>query len=124
AGDLTRASLTEAHLDGVNLKGGKPFPDSRRHRLVLRSAKLDGASLRKAGLIGAILEFASLRKADMSGAILAGSALAGADLRGAQVSGADFNAADLDGTHLEELAGRDSAINWDKARHLQQAYVK
>ena len=122
--DLSRASFAQAHLDAVNIVNGKPAPDSRHHRLVLRSAKFDGASLKGAGLLGAILEFASLRDADLSGAVLAGSALAGADLRGANIAGADFNGADLDGAHMETLSGREAAVNLDKARHLEQAYVK
>ena len=40
------------------------------------------------------------------------------------MTGTDFNGADLDGAHLEQLAGRDAAVNLDKARNLQQAYVK
>ncbi|HKZ95553.1 MAG TPA: pentapeptide repeat-containing protein [Hyphomicrobiaceae bacterium] len=53
----------------------------------MRSAKLDGATLRHAGLIGAVLEFASLREADLSGTSLAGCAFAEADLTGANVTG-------------------------------------
>jgi BTB/POZ domain-containing protein KCTD9 len=124
AGDLSKASHSGARLDNVNIKNGRPLPDSRRHRLILRSAKLDGASLKNAGLIGGVFEFASLRDADVSGAILAGCALAGADFRGANITGTDFNGADLDGTHLEQVSGRDAAVNLDKARNLQQAYVK
>jgi uncharacterized protein YjbI with pentapeptide repeats len=124
AADLSRASLAQARLDAINLNNGKPIPDSRRHRLVLRSAKLDGATLRHAGMLGAILEFASLRDADLSGAILAGGALAGADLRGANVAGTDFNGTDLSSAHLELLSGREAAVNLDKARNLEQAYVK
>ncbi len=51
AADLSRASLMQANLDGINLSDGKPMPDSRRHHLVLSSAKLDGATLKNAGLI-------------------------------------------------------------------------
>jgi uncharacterized protein YjbI with pentapeptide repeats len=113
-----------ANLDGINLGDGKPMPDSRRHHLVLRSAKLDGATLKDAGLIGAVLEFASMRDTDLSGAILAGVMLAGADLKGANVTGADFNGADLNSAHLELLSGREAAVNLDKARNLEQAYLK
>ena len=120
--DLSQASLVGAHLDGINMTDGKPARDSRRHPFILRSAKLDGASVTNAGLIGAVLEFASLKDTNLSGSVLAGAALSGADFHGANVAKTDFNGADLSSAHIEVLVGRDQAVNFDKARNLDRAY--
>ena len=124
ASDLTQSSLVGAKLDGINMAGGVPARESRRHPFVLRSAKLDKASIKKAGLIGAVLEFASFKDADLSGSVLAGAALGGADLNGANVTDTDLNGADLASAHIETLVGRDAIVNLDKARNLDEAYAK
>ncbi len=122
--DLTQASLVGAHLDGINMDNGVPARESRRHPFVLRSAKLDNATITKAGLIGAVLEFASFKGADLSGSILAGAKLGGADLNGANVTGMDVNGADLASAHIETMVGREAIVNLDKARNVDQAYAK
>jgi hypothetical protein len=40
------------------------------------------------------------------------------------VTGTDFNGADVGSAHLETLSGREAAVNLDKARNLERAYVK
>ena len=90
-------------------------------RAVFTSAKVDGTSFKGANLARAVFEFASLRDADLAGADLSGCSLAGADLTGANVTGANFNDADVSSAKLLSLQGRESAIDFQKARNLEQA---
>jgi BTB/POZ domain-containing protein KCTD9 len=73
-------------------------------------------------LARSVFEFASLRDVDFAGANLSGAALAGADLTGAIIAGANFNDADVSSAKLLSLRGRDSAIDFEKARNLAQAF--
>ena len=53
---------------------------------------------------------------------LAGADLTGADLTGANVAGANFNDADVNSAKLLSLQGRESAIDFQKARNLEHAF--
>ena len=79
-------------------------------------------SFKGASLARAVFEFASLRDVDFSGADLSGCSLAGADLTGANVAGANFNDADVNSAKLLSLRGRESAIDFEKARNLEHAF--
>ena len=117
--NMSRASFVKAHFDGANLsRHGR----MQAHRAVFTGAKLDGASLKKANLARSVFEFASLRDVDFAGANLSGAALAGADLTGANIAGANFNDADVSSAKLLSLRGRESAIDFEKARNLAQAF--
>jgi TIR domain/Pentapeptide repeats (8 copies) len=92
--DLTRARLSEAHLDGADLTRARL---SEAH---LTEADLTGANLTEAHLDGAHLDAANLGEAYLSGAYLGGAHLDGAYLRRAHFGGADLDRAHLDGALL------------------------
>jgi uncharacterized protein YjbI with pentapeptide repeats len=122
AGDLSRASMRGARLDRADLSADMRNQSMGLMRGILRSAKLDGASLADANLSRAVLEFASLRDASLKGASLNGSELAGADFLGADVADADFDGADVTSTRLVGLRGRASARNLDRVKNIDRAF--
>ena len=111
---LSVAPLTDAHLNGIELK----------------NAILDGASLTRAVLVDAHLENANLSLADLTDANLAGAHLEGAELSsakfinsnlvGANMTSAKLNGADLTGANLFQatlLKADLSAAKVDQVRY-------
>jgi uncharacterized protein YjbI with pentapeptide repeats len=115
---MTRASFVNARFEGANLSR---YGRMQAFRAVFTGAKLDGTTFKGANLARAVFEFASLRDVNLTGADLSGCSLAGADLTGANVTGANFDDADVSSAKLLSLQGRESAIDFEKARNLGQA---
>ena len=118
APNMSRASFVKARFDGADLSRHGRLQAFRAN---FTSATLDKSSFRGATLGRAVFDFSSLRDADLSGADLSGCSLAGADLTGANIGGANFNDADVNSAKLLSLRGRDGAIDFEKARNLDQA---
>ena len=119
AANMSRASFVNVRFDGANLSR---YGRMQAFRAVFTAAKLDGTSFKGANLARAVFEFASLRDVNFTGADLSGCSLAGADLTGANVAGANFNDADVNSAKLLSLQGRESAIDFQKARNLEHAF--
>ena len=122
-GRLRLLCLKWARLEGADLSADMRNQSMGLMRGILRSAKLDGANFTNANLSRAVLEFASLRDAIFKGARLDGSELAGADLQGADITDANFDNADVTSTRLVGLRGRDKALNLDRAKNLERAFL-
>lgn len=108
--NFSRARLSDAHMIGIDLRGGK-----------LEEARLEGAELSYSLLAGANLSSARLDKADLTGGVQAQGAnfliagLQGADLTGAQLQFADFSSATMQGAvlnhaHLQGAVLRDADL--------------
>lgn len=131
------ANLRQARLvgrfDGGNFRGAKldganlgPYGDWTQNTLARRSVivsgDFSGASLVNANLSEAILTFVNFKDADLRGVNLTNANLVGADFSGANLANANVNGADFEGTNLttanglDQLVGRERAINWPSAR--------
>jgi uncharacterized protein YjbI with pentapeptide repeats len=122
-GDLRDTDLSRATLTRMNAAADMKNQSMGLMRAVLRSAMLDGADFSDANLSRTMLEFAKLRGARLEGANLFAAELGGADLTGADIAGVDFTAARVMSTVLRGLVGKDRALNFDKASHLDRAYL-
>lgn len=114
-----RASLANATLKGINLRGtilreaslvgadlaGADLRDADLVAVTLRNANLQGACLEGANLSRAELRGARFQDADLGGANLRGANLRVADLKGCDLAGAILHEADLQDANLREARG-------------------
>ena len=107
--DALRASWSEAHLVGLDLRAAR-LAGRDLSRTDLRDATLDGADLTGTDLTGACLRRANIRRAVLRGANLAGADLTGTNLTGADLRGANLTGALLDTTALHNADLRDADL--------------
>lgn len=107
--DLSGAILSHADLSQVN------FEEANLSSCDLRESdftysNLQGADLSEACLAHALLYDATLANANLSNADLRNAVLSGVDLTQAQLSGANFSQADLSGVDLREVDLRNTTM--------------
>jgi uncharacterized protein YjbI with pentapeptide repeats len=110
---LVGVDLSEAFLEGVQLRGAK-LARSDLHAADLRDSLLEGsdleyAMLKSANFRSGNLRRANLSQADLEDADLAGAGLSGANLANANLTNADLRNADLKGIRWQAIKAIDSA---------------
>ena len=120
--DMSMTDLQGARFHEANMAADMRNQSMGLMRVVLRSAKLQGADLSFAQLSRADMEFAKLNEANLSNADLTRAKLGGANLTGAVVRNTVVSETDFDSSTLKELQGLDEMIGLATARNVNRAY--
>lgn len=102
------ANLTGAEISEKKSTSSKNNRDSD----CVARGRLEGADLRYALAINALLADADLKAADLTGAFLYQADLSGANLRCADLSGADLRFADLSGAQVTDAKLNGAVFDW------------